>query len=106
MEKLPTSAYAVCGIENLQCGGACLIRIPVTFCVEGMEQETVSVITGLKLEEEAAARKKPSLVLRRLQDSETLWDVAKQYRTDEEAIRQANPEADGTERMLLIPRVR
>ena len=48
------------------------------------------------------------LLLRRLLPDETLWDVAKQYRTDEELIRTVNQlEGDAMpEKMLLIPRVR
>lgn len=46
--------------------------------------------------------------MRRLRAGETLWDVAKQYRTDEELIRTVNQlEGDALpEKMLLIPRVR
>ena len=49
----------------------------------------------------------PSLILRRMAEGETLWDIARQYRTDEEAIRAANElTEDRPEGMLLIPRVR
>jgi LysM repeat protein len=42
-----------------------------------------------------------------MRPEETLWDVAKQYHTDMDAIRQNNQlEGDATDRMLLIPRVR
>ena len=45
--------------------------------------------------------------LRRMAEGETLWDIARQYRTDEEAIRAANElTEDRPEGMLLIPRVR
>ena len=41
-------------------------------------------------------------------EGETLWDIAKQYRTDQDAIRSANEltEEARPEGMLLIPRVR
>ena len=40
-------------------------------------------------------------------EGETLWDIARQYRTDEEAIRAANElTEDRPEGMLLIPRLR
>lgn len=106
VDAMPASVRATCCIAGLQCGSTCQLRVPVTFRLEDAKQETVSVITCLKLEEEATPRKAPSLVLRRMQEGETLWDVAKQYRTDEEAIRQANPKEDADNRMLLIPRVR
>ena len=107
VDTVPTMVSATCCGEMLQCmSGGCQVRVPVNFSLEETRQETVSAITGLKLEEETAQRKTPSLVLRRLQEGETLWDVAKQYHTDEEAIRQANPQEDPENRMLLIPRVR
>ena len=105
VDAMPTSVRASCCIAGLQCGSTCQVRVPVTFRLEEARQETVAVFTCLKLEETAPG-KTPSLVLRRLQEGETLWDVAKQYRTDEEAIRQANPQEDTLSRMLLIPRVR
>ena len=53
-------------------------------------------------------KRQPSLVLRRLLPEETLWDVAKQYRTDEELLRTVNhlEEGETPDKMLLIPRVR
>lgn len=55
-----------------------------------------------------AAGAQPSLILRRMAEGETLWDIAKQYRTDQDAIRSANEltEEARPEGMLLIPRVR
>ena len=105
VDTVPASVRASCCMASLQCGNTCQVRVPVTFRLEDSKEERVSVITGLKLEK-AAQQKMPSLVLRRLQEGETLWDVAKQCRTDEEAIRQANPQEDMGNRMLLIPRVR
>ena len=46
--------------------------------------------------------------MRRLAADETLWDAAKQYRTDEELIRAVNQLAEDEvpDKMLLIPRMR
>ena len=106
VDSAPTTVHAYCGMESLQCGTACQIRIPILFRLEEMHQETIPVITSIRMEEFSAPRKKPSLVLRRLQPEETLWDVAKQYHTDEDAIRQANSQDNGEHRMLLIPCIR
>ena len=106
VDTAPTTVSASCCTESLQCGNLCQVRVPVLFRLEQTHQETIPVITGIKLEEFSTPRKKPSLVLRRLQPEETLWDVAKQYHTDEESIRQANPQEDIENRMLLIPCVR
>lgn len=106
VDAMPTAISASCCKESLQCGALCQARVPVLFCLEESQQEMISVITGVKLEEFSTTRKKPSLVLRRLQPEETLWDVAKQYHTDEDSIRQANPQENIENRMLLIPCVR
>ena len=49
-----------------------------------------------------------SLIMRRLAEGESLWDVAKQYRTDETLLRTVNQleGEDLPDKMLLIPRVR
>ena len=46
--------------------------------------------------------------MRRLAAGESLWDVAKQYHTDEELIRTVNHLEEGgvPDKMLLIPRIR
>ena len=51
----------------------------------------------------------PSLILCRMGCEETLWDIAKRYHTDEDAIRAANQlenDEDAAKYMLLIPRIR
>ena len=105
MDAMPSSVSICCAPEMLQCGGVCQVRIPVSFQVEDRKQETMTVMTGLNMEE-MPPHKMPSLVLRRMGEGETLWEVAKQYRTDEDAIRQANPQANDQNCMLLIPRMR
>ena len=79
--------------ENLQTTGAYKIR--------GAYYK-ISTLT----EEERA--NSPSLILRRMAAGETLWDIAKQYRTDEDAIRNANHLEEGSEAtgLLLIPKLR
>lgn len=86
-------------------GGVCELRLGLDFTVCGGGEQTVSGITAVELQDaEPAAR--PSLILRRMQEGETLWDIAKQYRTDEEAILSANGGEAPQNRMLLIPKMR
>lgn len=53
---------------------------------------------------------KPSLVLRKMAEGETLWALAKQYRTTCQSILEVNEIADesqiGHDRLLLIPKAR
>ena len=88
MELRFTAVFNLCSIETATCG--CLVSL-----------------SAEPTEPDADA---PSLILRALREGETLWDVAKQYRTTAEAILSANELTDGVlpeaGRMLLIPRSR
>lgn len=99
---------AHCARPILQCGGSTVrIAVPVVFTIAGSSEKEVSVITGVELTEEERGNV-PSLILRRIREGETLWDIAKQYRTDEEVIRSANHFEDDAvpQGLLLIPKLR
>ena len=91
-------------------GGACQVVLPVTFLMANTGESSISGITSVTVTEpddDIAAR--PSLVLYRLGKGETLWDIAKRYHTDEDAIRSANQleqDSDAGQYMLLIPKKR
>ena len=97
------------GAPEVQMGtGGCDVRQVVTFLAEDIQPEPFAAVSGGELLEPAEQERMPSLVLRRLLPGETLWDVAKQYRTDETLLRTVN-QLEGEElpdKMLLIPRVR
>ena len=103
----PVTAY--CSAALLQfTGSACQVRIPVYFLLGCIGEETLSGITSLTLNE-TKPLDGPSLILCRMGTSDTLWDIAKRYQTDEEAIRNANhleDEENIGNCMLLIPKVR
>lgn len=99
---------AECGqITTQMVGDACQVTVRLLFLVGSGEEQTESVVCAVRCSDAPQGRC-PSLILRRMGQEETLWDIAKQYRTDEEAIRSANHlEADErADCMLLIPRVR
>ena len=107
VEEMRGTASARCCPVTVQCSGVCQIRVPVTFALTWEERLTVNGLTAVTMEETQRGGPAPSLILRRMRPEETLWDVAKQYHTDMDAIRQNNQlEGDATDRMLLIPRVR
>ena len=91
-------------------GGACQASFPVAFSVGNVGEAAFSAISSVTASEPADhAAARPSLVLCRLRAGETLWDIAKRYHTDEEAIRGANQleqDADAAQYMLLIPKTR
>ena len=90
-------------------GGGFEVRIPVLFRMQHTGQLDLTAIASARMLGEIDRSATPSLVLRRLKEGETLWDVAKQCRTEEQAILAANgmeQGADTSDMMLLIPRVR
>ncbi|MDL2287810.1 DUF3794 domain-containing protein [Oscillospiraceae bacterium OttesenSCG-928-F05] len=84
------------------------VRFGAEFDVELRRMEQVSTVNAVTLEEpESDADPRPSVVLRAPEEGESLWTVAKHYRTTMAAIMEANA-LDDTEtpiagRLLLIP---
>ena len=109
VERVDGAVTACCGAALSQFNGStCLVRIPVYFLLGSTGEATLSGITSVTLNE-AQSSDGPSLILCRMGTSETLWDIAKRYHTDEDAIRSANClEGDDARDsyMLLIPKVR
>lgn len=103
------NVQATCGPGTLQVtGSSCRVCLPVTFCMAREEPRELESISAVELTE-PAAEEAPSLVLRRVKNEETLWDLGKAYRTDPALILQANglqQEDPLPEGLLLIPRVR
>ncbi len=92
-----------------QAGSGYEVRLPVTFRMDRAEGRELIAVTSAQLMGEIDRSAMPSLILRRLQEGESLWDVAKQCRTEEQAILAANnlqPGQDVSDMMLLIPKVR
>ena len=95
-----------CGMSVHCSGNTCQLQGQVVFSVSCARSRTVQVLTAVNLTEEQGDCRNPSLVLRRMQSGETLWDIAKQYQTDADAIVAANPEGIDAGRLLLIPKIR
>ena len=108
-EPVQSVSCGLSGAPEVQMGtGGCDVRQVVAFLAEDTCPEPLQTVSGGELLEPAQQECMPSLVLRRLLPGETLWDVAKQYRTDETLLRTVN-QLEGEElpdKMLLIPRIR
>ena len=89
-------------------GTGCDLRQTVCVSPGTSPRQTLASVNAVQTLPQNENEVRPSLVMRRLTPGETLWDVAKQYRTDEELIRSVNQLERDTvpEKMLLIPRVR
>jgi len=81
------------------------VRFTLEFRAQVTRQRQRASIASAQMEE-ADLSALPSLVLRSLGAEETLWDLAKRYRTTAQAIQTANhltqPEVEAG-RLLLIP---
>jgi len=87
------------------------LRAPLECAVSTAKRRRYLCVSSAAAAEEGAAQEeRPSLVLRKLGSEETLWSVAKQYRTTSAAILAVNALEEGaavpTDRMLLIPKAR
>lgn len=107
---MTTSVTAAVGPESWQrSGNGFEVRVPVLFRMEQGAEEEIVALTSAQQMEEIDRSSMPSLVLRRLREGETLWELAKQCKTEEQAILEANDLEDGgklADVMLLIPKVR
>ncbi len=89
--------------------GGIEIRFPVEFTVDATSVPCYSCLTSLSAEKPVETGELPSLVLRALSQGETLWNLAKQYKTTVDDILKANEmteDAVAAGKMLLIPRKR
>lgn len=87
------------------------LRFPIDCIMESWRAGRYLCVAGVEAEEEGPDRAAaPSLVLRKFDRQESLWSVAKQYRTTCRAILEVNEieseQQIPTDRLLLIPRAR
>lgn len=103
------AASAACCQAELQFSGSiCQVGIPVCFCVRYTGEKRICGITSVVMTDPEPVDA-PSLILCRMAQGETLWEIAKRFHTDETMIRAANQLESGVEAadgMLLIPRIR
>ncbi|MDD6308212.1 MAG: DUF3794 domain-containing protein [Clostridia bacterium] len=92
---------------SLSSSGAVDLRINLDICLRLCAEESVETIENITIEEDTA-EKRPSVVIAFVGDGDSLWNIAKKYRTTTAKIAAANglEESDtvpaGTK--LLIPR--
>lgn len=97
--------------DAMPVSGGIEVRLAVDFQLQVLELREVSVLSGFSLEQDnpMTLEERPSVVLRQIARGETLWDIAKAYRTTEAEIIEANgleEEPVQPEQLLLIPKKR
>ena len=79
------------------------VQVTGTLCVSTFATSEITEITGGELVETEPETDRPGLIIRRPKSGETLWNLAKQYRTTMAAISAANGlEGEPTSDMLLL----
>lgn len=103
----PQNLRLSCGQPRLLCSGStCRLTLPLRFQARSWQQRSLAAVAAVELLE-PPEEETPSLVLRRLAPGETLWDLAREYRSDEETIRAVNElTEEQPEGLLLIPKIR
>ena len=84
------------------------VKVSGNLVVNTFGRTAFTEIVGGELQEEARSISGPGLIIRRPKTGESLWDMAKCYRTTTDAIAMANGLSGDAvpEKMLLIPRSR
>lgn len=107
------AVLAVCTVPEADAvpgAGGVELRLGTEFQLLIQRQRALRSLSGFTLEEETEEEgEQPSIVLRKLGDGESLWDLARTYRTTQREIEQANGlsgEKPVAGKMLLIPRRR
>ena len=81
------------------------VKVTGTLCISTFGTTELQEIIGGEVREQEGREDRPGLIIRRSAPGETLWDIAKQYGTTMDAIRQANDLGGDPEEntLLLIP---
>ncbi len=81
------------------------IKVTGNLCISTYGSSELQEIIGGEFIETEPEKNRPGLIIRRPAPQETLWDIAKQYRTTIAAIEKANGLAGepGVDTLLLIP---
>lgn len=113
--ELPANEECECSVRDIRCAeiycstssGTTEIRIPIQMTADCFGNQIFRSLHGGELIPLSEIReRKPTLILRRTEEDEELWNIAKSYRTPLEGICRANSLEDGVisqGTMLLIP---
>ncbi len=98
-EAMDLAAVVSPGAEGLD------VKVTARLCISTYGLSDFQEVAGCELSEAEPERDRPGLIIRRPAARESLWDIAKQYRTTMAAIEKANDLSGepGPDTLLLIP---
>lgn len=105
----PCNVEAFLNIENVNAtkdGNAAQILIDIGLSAKALKDRDLSILVDCSQKEDEIKKTSPTMVVYFAKDGDTLWDVAKKYRTKSQLIKEANGlETEKIEKgkRLLIP---
>lgn len=94
--------YIIGGEDSIE------LRIEAVLCADVFRTVTTKLISSIEIDENNCKRSKSMFTVYFADEGETLWDIARQFNTTVDSIRQENDSsvlASQTRRMLFIPTV-
>ncbi len=83
-------SYTISGSDSLD------TRIVLGLNVRSFRSETISQITDISVSEPDDTKRRPCIIMYFVQSGDTLWNIAKRYRTTVEALKECNNLTDDT----------
>lgn len=110
MEEKVGCERATLTLGEVQCTaqqGALCLRVPVELCLNSVAQQELRTLRAAEISpQENRGQRRPSVILRRTEREESVWEIAKALQTPVQGIVEANALTDGLvpeETLLLIP---
>ena len=88
VEGITDSAHCECGVTEqgvsftLNAASEIELRCVLEFYVRAVDRKEITLLTGCDIEEDNIPTDSPSMVIYFVQKGDTLWDIAKHYKTD------------------------
>ncbi len=92
VDGIDETAFCECGVTEqgssftLNAASEIELRSILEFYIRALKKNEIDVISGCEVDEEAAEAKQHGMIIYFVQSGDTVWDIAKRYRTDCEKI--------------------
>lgn len=92
VDGIDETAFCECGVTEqgssftLNAASEIELRCILEFYIRALKKNEISVISGCEVDEEAASETRHGMIIYFVQNGDTVWDIAKRYKTDCEKI--------------------